>query len=388
MTVSGGTGLPDPDDDSLVNPAGLYVLRARAVPGGRVEVGGFATFQTVRVRVDGVSSQGQIKIFGDLPPHGVYGRHDDPQVNGVFGRVDFGWLSRFWLTRTSTFDTIDETTPRPGVLAQVDGLEVGLADTCGTVSLAGVPQLQLIWLGAGEPAGDGWAPDGYGAFTKLVDRRLVSVVRHVEWTAIWRDLTVQVATIRNGRAVIFAPKGGLPPFDAPEIARAENIHSGWSAVVPFEQLSLRSWTSTERPLGAGVVANCVGLVRGRYALVARPAGPSGPGEDPVPAPGSEIVVKKGRGQTVTADFVLLPYSRYGRAWDWRVTVDESEVSDLRQVTATTTWQGQTYAVEGGDDSGALVYLNGTSVDVNETTPFVYTAQPADRRGLPVDSIFW
>ncbi|PXA69780.1 hypothetical protein [Cryobacterium arcticum] len=376
------------DDDSLTNPAGLYELRARAIPGGRVEVTGFADFQTVRVRVRGASPQGQVSVFGDLPPHGVYGREDDPQVNGVFGRVDFGWLSRFWLTRTSTFDVIDKATPQPGLLAAVDGLDVGVVDSCGTVSLAGVPQLQVIWLGTGDPAGDGWSLDGYGSYTKLVERRLVTVVRQVEWTAIWRDFTVQIAAISEGKAIIFAGKiGEPPPFDAPEVVLGGDRRTiGWSAVVPVAQLSLRGWTLIESPLGVGVVASSVGMLRGRTALMGRVAGPHVAGEEPAPAPGSAIMAKKARGDTVTDEYVLVARSQY--YWDWRATVDESEVTDLRQITATTTWCGETYAVEGTNDETAQVYLNRSAVDVTETTPFVYSVRPVERHALPVDSIHW
>ena len=379
-----GAELSSAEDDSLTNPSGLYVLRERAIPGGRVEVGGFATFQTVRVRVDGVGD-GRVRVFGDLPPHGVYGRHDDPQVNGVFGRVDFGWLSRFWLTRTSTFDVIDDGTPQPGLLAEIDGQTVGLVDTEGTVSVAGVPQLQLIWLGAAEPAGAGWAPDGYGSFTKLVDRSLVSIVRRVEWTAIWRDVTVRIATIRDGRAVIFAGGGGEPPFEAPEVVLGGgHRRNGWSAVVPLTQVSLRGWTLTESPLGVGIVAACVGTLRGRTASMVRVAGPHVPGDEPVAAPGSAIVVKKDQGDTVTDDFVLVASSPHH--WAWRVTVDESEVSDLRRVTATTTWQGETYDVEGVDEDAARVFTTTTTVGIDEATPFIYTVQPIERSALPVDSM--
>ena len=162
--------------------------------------------------------------------------------------------------------------------------------------------------------------------------------------------------------------------------------SRWSAVVPVEELSLRGWTLTESPLGVGVVATCVGVLRGRTALLAQVAGPHVAGEDPVPAPGSAVIVKKDRGDTVTDEFVLVERSQH--FWDWRVTVDESEVSDLRQIATTTTWQGETYPVEGVNDETAQVYLNRSAVDVNETTPFVYAVRPVERDALPVDGISW
>ena len=214
----------DYDDTSLTDPDGLHVLRERAIPGGRVEISGYATFQGVRVNVRGVSRHGLVSIFGDLPAHRVQHRDDDPRDSGVFGEVDFGWLSRFWLTRTSTFDVIDADTPRPGLLTRFDGAEVGVADSCGTVSLTGVPQLQLLWLGPDAPRGSDWVPDGYGSHTTLVDRSRIAVLRHVEWTAGWRDLTVTVAGIRGDSALIFAAKGGLP-FEAPEITHGENVRS-------------------------------------------------------------------------------------------------------------------------------------------------------------------
>jgi len=383
-----GTDPADPVDDSLTNPSGIYVLRERNVPGGRMEVFGHATFQGVRLRVSGVNRDGRVSVAGDLPLYGVFGREEDPQVGVAFGRVDFGWLSRFWLTRTTTFDLIDETTPQPGLMASIDGLTVGLVNTDGTVSAAGVPQLQLIWRGEALPTGEGWAPDGYGMFTRLVDRSRVSVVRRVEWTAIWRDFTVKIAAIRDGRAMIFAAKlGEPPPVGAPEVVLGGDRRTvGWSAVVPVEQLSLRGWTLTESPLGTGVGPTCVGVLRGRAALMARVAGPHVAGEEPVPAPGSAIIVKRERGDTVTDEFVLVAQGQY--FWDWRVTVDNSEVTDLRQITATTNWQGQTYAVEGVNDETAQVYLNRSAVDVTETTPFVYSVRPVERDALPVDGIFW
>ncbi|TFC58691.1 MULTISPECIES: hypothetical protein [unclassified Cryobacterium] len=379
-----GTDASDQFDDSLTNPSGIYVLRERNVPGGRMEVSGYANFQGMRLRVRGVSRDGRVSVAGDLPLSGVFGREQDPRVGVAFGRVDFGWLSRFWLTRTTSFDLIDETTPQPGLMASIGGLTVGLVDTDGTVSAAGVPQLQLIWLGAVLPTGEGWAPDGYGMFTRLVDRSLVAVVHRVEWTAIWRDFTVQIAAVRNGRAVIFVGGGGEPPLNAPEVVLGGGHRTnGWSAVVPLAQLSLRGWTLTESPLGVGVVAACVGTLRGRTASMVRVAGPHVAGEEPVAAPGRAIVVKKDRGDTVTDEFVLAASSLH--FWTWRVTVDESEVSDLRQVTATTTWNGQTHPVQWRDDGAGLVYLDSSTVDIADTTPFIYTVQPIDRSALPVDS---
>ncbi|TFC86547.1 hypothetical protein [Cryobacterium sp. TMT4-31] len=86
---------------------------------------------------------------------------------------------------------------------------------------------------------------------------------------------------------------------------------------------------------------------------------------------------------MTDEFVLAASSLH--FWTWRVTVDESEVSDLRQVTATTTWNGQTHPVQWRDDGAGLVYLDSSTVDIADTTPFIYTVQPIDRSALPVDS---
>ncbi|TFC86546.1 hypothetical protein [Cryobacterium sp. TMT4-31] len=114
-------------------------------------------------------------------------------------------------------------------------------------------------------------------FTRLVDRSLVAVVHRVEWTAIWRDFTVQIAAVRNGRAVIFVGGGGEPPLTAPEVVLGGGRRTnGWSAVVPLAQLSLRGWTLTESPLGVGVVAACVGTLRGRTASMVRVGGPMWP----------------------------------------------------------------------------------------------------------------
>jgi hypothetical protein len=367
------SSMPEPEDESsLTEPAGVYELRARSIPGGQVEVSGHATFQSVRVEVRGASRHGLVSIFGDLPPHGVQYRHDDPQVNGVFGEVDFGWLSRFWLSRTSTFAVIDDETPRPGVLTRFEGTDVGVSDTCGTVSLAGVPQLQLVWQGSDAPSSAEWVPDGYGSFTRLVERSRVSVLRHVEWTAVWRDLTVSVAAIRGETALVFAATGGVPEFEVPEIAHGANVHSGWSAIVPLDQLSLRSWTSTERPVGTGIVAGHVGLVRGRTALVGLPSDSTEPGVD------GGIVAQKRRGETVTDDFVLHPRTeRPNSPWEWRAGVSANDLTELREVTVTTTWNGETRQVKAYRDGTGLVYLSDALVDVAETTPFQYSVRPAD-----------
>jgi len=373
-------------DSTLTNPGSLAEITARDIPNGRTEVSGYATFQGLRVHVFRVDPWGDINVWGELPVRGVAARHAEPQMEGATGKVEFRDLDRFWLTRTTTYDEIDATTPRPGLVTQIDGQVVGLVDTTGTVTFAGVPQVQLIWLGAAEPAPAGWSPDGYGAFTKLVERSLVSVVRRVEWTAIWRDVTVQIAAIRSGRAHIFVGGGAPPPFTAPEMVLAQTRDGGWSAVVPLAQVSLRQWTLTESPLGVGIVTECVGVLRGRIVLPALPALPHVPGEKDVAAPGNEITLKKSRGETVTDEFVLAAQSPH--FWDWRATVDGSAVTDLRQVTATTTWQGRTYAVEGVNDEQALVYVNRSSVDVTETTPFAYSVRSVERSALPVDSIFW
>ena len=358
------------DDTSLTDPEGLHVLRARAIPGGRVEISGYATFQGVRVDVRGASPHGLVSLFGDLPAHRVQHRDDDFQVNGVFGEVDFGWLSRFWLTRTSTFDAIQADTPRPGLRTRFNGADVGVADTCGTVSLSGVPQLQLVWLGPDAPTGSTWVPDGYGAFTTLIDRSLVTVVRHVEWTAVWRDLTVTIAGIQGNTALVFAAKGGLPTFEVPEISHGDNVRSGWSALVPLDQLSLRTWTSTEQPVGAGIVADHVGLVRGRTALVRLPAEPADNGV------ASGIVAQKRRAESVTDDFVLFPRtSSPNSSWEWRAEVRDADLTELRQVTATTTWNGETHTVQ--EYRYGQVYLADTVVDAAETTPLQYSARPVD-----------
>lgn len=367
-----------PDTDTtLTDPEGIHVLRARAIPGGQMTVTGHATFQDVRVEVRGVSSHGLVSIFGDLPPHGVQYRDDDPQVDGVFGEVDFGWLSRFWLTRTSTFDTIDADTPRPGLHTHYEGLDVGVSDTCGTVSLAGMPQLQLVWLDAGDPAGADWVLDGYGSYTTVTDRARVTLVRRVEWTAIWRDITVTVAGIRDDRALVFVATGGVPDFDAPEITHGENTRSGWSAVVPLDQLSLRSWTSIEQPLGAGIVAGCVGVFRGRTVRVGLPTGPA------EAVAGDGPVAQKRRGETVTDDFVVHPHTRWpDSSWEWRARVDPAELTELRQISATTTWNGETRTVDAYRDAEGQVYLDRDAADSADVSPLEFTVTPIDPADLP------
>ncbi|HEV7949035.1 MAG TPA: hypothetical protein VGP24_04625, partial [Glaciihabitans sp.] len=310
-------------DTSLTNPAGVYVLRERDIPGGSVSVSGFATVQGVRVEVKGVGRDGRARIWSDTRLSGMRTEHYSHGAWGYSGTIDFRWLSRFWLSRTSTFDEITEHTPRPGRIAQINGHTVGIADTCGTVSLDGTPQLQVIWRGADAPAGgevgaDDWVLDGYGEFTTLVERRTVKLTQHVEWTAVWRDITVTVAAIDGESAVIFTPTDDVPDFDVPELVHGRSRRSGWSAVVPLGELYYRSWTSTEEPLGPGFVNGHVGLVRGRTAVVGVPrpnyALPAEGDSSPDMA-SSALVAIRLRGQSITPDFAVDP-RRDSRGSGW------------------------------------------------------------------------
>lgn len=357
--------------NELANPDGLYLLHERPIPGGHVTIDGFARLGDVRVDVQG-TAHGRVKVFGELPLPGVHRRTVDPHPGmwGAWGEVDFAQLDRFWLTRTSTFDRIDMNTPLPGMLTTFDDQDVGVADTCGTVSLDGTPQLQVIWRGNGEPAGETWVPDHDGGFTRLIDRDEDAMVRSVEWTAIWRDITVTIADIRGDQALIFVDRRPPPAFsDLTFLER--NRQSGWSAVVPYADLALRTWTSRERPLGLGIVAGYVGRVRGRTCVL-RPAA----GSWTRPSPG--IVARKLRYETVTGDFALYGRRAGGPNWLWRADVDERELTEIRHVTTTTVVRGNVRTVIGYLNESRQIFLDDdTVVDRSETSPFRYHAQPLD-----------
>lgn len=357
-------------------------LEAGPIPGGRVAVSGRATYRGVRVGIKGVSPRGpDVEIYGPIALPDIRWRQDDIQAGFTSGDVAFSSLDRFWLTQTSTFDAVDEHTPRPGVLAVIDGVAYGVTDTSGTVSSDGIPQLQVIWLGESPPEGADWVQDGYGQWTRLVDRDRVVSVCHVEWTAVWRDLTVLVAEIGADRALVFAARGGVPAYDIPEITHGRNVHGGWSAVVPVEQLSLRSWTSTQRPLGAGCVGGNVGLVRGRTVLVAR--------AENAQAAGGGLVAQKRRGETVTEAYVVdLWTGRADSGWEWRADVDVAELADIRHIETTTEWMGETRTVAAIQESEDLIFFERETVDLRDVSPLVYAATAVESGALPTVDILW
>ncbi|MGY4859368.1 hypothetical protein [Cryobacterium sp. AP23] len=362
---------------SLMNPSHVTDLHEKVFPGGRSEVWGHATYGGIRVNVTGQSRNGrQVKINGEQSLTGLANREDDGQMGWCWGDVDFEALERFWLVRTSHFDAVDGTTPLPGMTTVVDGTEFGVTDTCGTVSLAGVRQLQLIWLGVDAPAGDDWVLDGYGCWTTLVERSLVDEVRHVEWTAIWRDITVLVTGIHNDRAHISVISGGVPEFETPEVRHTVSLRNCWSAVVPIEELSLRSWRSEEHHVGAGVLAGTVGFVRGRTAVLIRPKDWDGSC--------SGIVAVKDRGQTVTPDFIMHPLDASSRTppVEWRASVVESDITDLRLIASTTQWRGELVPVQGASQTDDTLFVDRIEAPRPETSEPVCTAVPSTADALP------
>jgi len=370
------------ESHGLTQPASLDDLEARSIPGGKVTVSGRATYRGVRVGIKGVSPRDRtVEIYGPVTLPDILWRQDDVQSGFTSGDVPFSSLGQFWLTRTSTYDAVDEHTPQPGVLAVIDGVEYGVTDTCGTVSLDGIPQLQTTWMRESAPEGPGWVPDGYGQWTRLVERDRVVNVRQVEWTAVWRDLTLCVAAISGGRALVFATHGGVPEYDIPEITHGINVHGAWSAVVPVEQLSFRSWTSTERPLGVGCVGGFVGLVRGRTVLVARALAS--------PAIEAGLVAQKRRGETVTLEYVVdLWTGRADSGWEWRADVLTADLTDIRHVTATTVWKGETRTVAALQESEGLVYFERETADLSEVSPLVYAVTAVEPGDPPAVDILW
>jgi hypothetical protein len=368
-----------PNVSNLTRPSGLADLAAGSIPGGRIVVQGQATYRGIRVSVVGLSARGSaVEIAGPLSLPDLQFRHDDIQTGSSSGDVPFDALDQFWLTRTTTAGVVTNDSPRPGVFATVDGVDVGVTDTCGTVAPDGTPQIQLMRLTQGSPSGEEWVRDGHGQWTRLERRDLIATVRHVEWTAVWRNLTVFVASIAGDRALIFAARGGIPASDMPEIARPLNVRSGWSAVVPLGELDLRSWTSVERPLGSGCVSGTVGLVGGRTVRVACAPG--------VTADGAVLIAQKLRGETVTDNFVVHPRTgRVDAAWEWRARVDEAGLDGIQRISATTTWKGQTRAVMAYREPEGLVYFENETAPIAETTPLVYQADRILPGDLPLVS---
>jgi hypothetical protein len=360
-----------------MNPTGVTDLHERFFPGGRSEVWGHATYGGIRVNVSGQSRDGrQVKINGEISLTGLHNREEDGQMGWCWGDVDFDALERFWLVRTSHVDAVDDSTPAPGMTTVIDGTEFGVTDTCGTVSLDGVRQLQLVWLGAVAPTGAEWELDGYGCWTTLVERSLVGDVRTVEWTAIWRDITVLVTGVHEGRAHISVISGGLPEFEAPEIRHTVSRRNCWSAVVPVSELSLRSWRSEEHHVGAGVLAGIVGFVRGRTTVLLRPTERDGRW--------SGIVAVKDRGQTVTPDFIMHPLQADSRTppVEWQAAVEESDITDLRQIASTVTWRGAVTETTGASQSDDTLYLGRSAAPRPETSEPVSTAVPSTPDALP------
>ncbi|WP_354191409.1 hypothetical protein [Arthrobacter sp. UYCu712] len=316
-------------------------------------------------------------IIGPMSLHGLPGFDTDYQTGGVYGDVPFDSLERFWLIRTTHQDGVDERTPLPGLSTVVDGTQFGVTDTCGTVSSAGVRQLQLLWPGPGKPGGEEWVLDGYGCWTTLMDRSLAQEVRYVEWKAVWRDITVNVAGVRDGSAHIFVSSGGVPEFHAPEIEHGDSVRSSWSAVVPTGDLSLRSWTSVDRPVGPGVVAGEVGLVKGRTTILSRPIGT---------AEGTIMAVRN-RGQTVTADFVMHPlHDEHVAPVEWRAQVREADVTELRRISSMVRWNGETAPVGGTNDRNDELYVGGGSAAWSEIGDLVSSADPIAPDALPTRAL--
>lgn len=367
---------------SLTHPRGLEDLEAHPSAPGRIAVTGHATYRGIRVGVMGVSPRGpHVEIYGPVDLPDIRSRQDDVQAGFTSGDVEFSALDRFWLSRTTTHDAVDEHTPRPGTFADIAGVEVGVTDTCGTVGPDGIPLLQVSWVGDGAPVGIGWVPDGTGQWTQFVERDRVATVGHVEWTAVWRDLTVLVASISGDSALVFAARGGIPEFDGPEIVHGPNTRSGWSAVVPLKQLNLRSWTSVERPVGAGCVAGAVGLVGGRTVRVAR-------AEDST-TDRVGFVAQKLRGESVTEEYVVHPRTgRVDSTWEWRATLDETDLHDIRYITTTAIWKGQTRPVVGLLEAKDLVFFENETAELSEVSELVYAATPVRPSELPVEDILW
>lgn len=366
---------------SLMNPTHVTDLHEKVFPGGRSEVWGHATYGGIRVNVTGQSRNGrQVKINGEQSLTGLANREEDGQMGWCWGDVDFEALERFWLVRTTHFDAVDDGTPLPGMTTVINGTEFGVTDTCGTVSLAGVRQLQLIWLGIDAPPGGDWVLDGYGCWTTLVERCLVDEVRHVEWTAIWRDITVLVTGIHHERAHISVISGGVPEFETPEVRHTVSLRNCWSAVVPLEELSLRSWRSEEHHVGAGVLAGTVGFVRGRTTVLIRPQERDGGA--------SGIFAIKDRGQTVTPDFIMHPLQANSTTppVEWQAAVAESDITDLRLIASTTHWRGELVTVQGASHTDDTLFLDRIEAPRPETAEPVCTAVPSTADALPEQAL--
>ena len=369
----------------LTRPTAVTDLQEQIRPDGWVEIHGYATFQGERVHIGRARPSGLVGVDGPLALQNVPGFRGDAHTGGASGDVQFDSLERFWLIRTTHQDGVDSAAPLPGLTTVIDGVEFGVTDTCGTVSLQGVRQLQLIWLGSDAPGdagpeGAGWVLDGYGCWTTLVDRSLVAEVRYVEWKAIWRDITVFVAGVRDSRAHIFVTDGGVPDFEAPEIRHTGGLNNCWSAEVPVAELSLRSWRSVEHPLGDGVVAGVVGFVRGRTTVLIRPKSLDGSEQG--------IAAIRKRGQTVTPDYVMHPRLKNADRppVEWLASVPESDITDLRRISSTTVWNGEVTPVDGVGEVQDTVFFTRVTADRPDTTELECAAESVGPDDLPAKAL--
>jgi hypothetical protein len=80
--------------------------------------------------------------------------------------------------------------------------------------------------------------------------------------------------------------------------------------------------------------------------------------------------------------------RADSGWEWRTGVEVATLADIRGISATTRWKGETRTVVAIHESEDLVYIGDETVGLREVSPLVYSATEAEPGALPAVDILW
>lgn len=101
------------------------------------------------------------------------------------------------------------------------------------------------------------------------------------------------------------------------------------------------------------------------------------------------MAQKRRGETVTEAYVVnLWTGRADSGWEWRADVDVAELADIRQISTTTEWKGQTRTVAAIQESEDLIFFERETVDLRDVSPLVYAATSVEPGALPTVDTLW